>query len=56
MTKWFKGFGWIYFICCALFCMYSFIDEEYVAGVIFTVLTIAATINTVKSNLRDKSK
>lgn len=56
MVKWFKGFEWVYFICCLLFCIYAFVDKEYLLGVIFTVITVVATINTVKSNLKGKKK
>mgnify|MGYP006939889043 CR=1 FL=1 len=52
MTKWFKGCEWIYFVYCIVFCIYSFTDKEYVLGVIFTILTIVATVNTIKSNIR----
>ncbi len=55
MTKWFKGFEWIYFICCVLFCIYAFVDKEYVLGLIFTVITIVAAINTVRTNRKEKS-
>lgn len=56
MSGWLKGFEWIYFICCVLFCIYAFVDKEYVLGVIFTVITVIATINTVRSNLKEKRK
>lgn len=56
MAKWFKGFEWIYFICCVVFCIYSFIDKEYIVGTIFTIITVIATINTVRSNLKEKRK
>lgn len=56
MTKWFKGFEWIYFILCVAFCIYSFIDREYICGVIFTIITILATINIVRSNLKEKRR
>jgi len=55
MTKWFKGFEWIYFILCVAFCIYSFVDKEYICGVIFTVITIIATINTIRVNRKDKN-
>ncbi len=45
----------IFFICVA-FCVYSFIDREYVVGAIFTILTVAGIINTVRSNLKSKKK
>ena len=54
MTKWFKGFEWIYFICCVAFCIYSFIDKEYIVGTIFTIITVIATINTVRENRKGK--
>lgn len=54
MTKWFKGFDWIYFILCIAFCIYSFVDKEYICGTIFTIITIMATINTVRTNRKDK--
>ena len=54
MTKWFKGLEWIYFILCVAFCLYTFIDKEYIFGVVFTIITIVATINTVKANRKDK--
>lgn len=53
MTKWFKGFEGFYFICCVAFCIYSFIDKEYVIGIIFTILTIWGTVNTIKSNVKN---
>ena len=56
MSRWLKGFEWTYFICCVLFCIYAFVDKEYVLGVIFTVITVIATINTVRSNLKEKRK
>lgn len=54
--KMFKGFKWLCFLLCVAFCIYSFIDKEYVVGAIFTILTLAGTINTVRSNLKSKKK
>lgn len=55
MTKWFKGIEWVHFILCVAFCIFSFINKEYVFGVIFTIITLIATINTAKANKRDKN-
>lgn len=51
-----KGFEWLYFLLCVVFCIYAFIDREYVVGTVFTILTIAGTINTVRANLKNKKK
>ncbi len=51
-----KGFEWLYFISCIAFCIYAFVDKEYVMGVIFTILTAAATINTIRINVKNKKK
>lgn len=54
MIKWFKWYDLAYFLICVAFCIYAFVDKEYVIGLIFTVITIAATINTVRVNRKDK--
>ncbi len=51
-----KGFEWLYFISCVAFCIYAFVDKEYVIGVIFTILTVVATINTIRINVKNKKK
>jgi len=51
-----KRFEWLYFVLCVAFCIYAFIDREYVLGTVFTILTIVGTINTVRSNLKNKKK
>lgn len=53
MLKWDE---WLYFLLCVAFCVYAFVDSEYVIGSIFTILTILGTINTVRANLKDKKK
>jgi len=55
-VKIFKGFEWLYFLSCVAFCIYAFVDKEYVMGVIFTILTVFATINTIRINLKNKKK
>ena len=49
-----KGIEWIYFLLCVAFCVYAFIDKEYVFGVIFTIFTVIGTINSIKANLKDR--
>ena len=51
MLKWDE---WIYFLLCVAFCIYAFIDREYVFGVIFTIFTVIGTINSVRNNLKNK--
>ena len=51
-----KGIEWIYFLLCVVFCVYAFIDKEFVFGIIFTILTIVGTVGSVKSNIRNKKK
>ena len=51
-----KGIEWIYFLLCVTFCVYAFIDCEYVFGVAFTILTIVSTIGSVRSNIKNKKK
>ena len=51
-----KGIEWIYFLLCVAFCVYAFIDEEFVFGIVFTILTIVGTVGSVKSNIRNKKK
>lgn len=51
-----NGTEWIYFVLCVAFCVYAFVDREYVIGGIFTVLTILATVNTIRINLKRKRK
>lgn len=51
-----KGFEWIYFLLCIIFCVFAFIDREYIIAVIFSILTVIGTVNTIKENLRDKKK
>ena len=52
----FKWFEWIYLFLCIAFCIYAFIDKEFVFGIIFTILTIVGTVGSVKSNIRNKKK
>lgn len=49
-----KGIEWVYFVLCIAFCVYAFVDREYVMGGIFTVLTALATVNTIRSNLKKR--
>lgn len=51
-----KRIEWIYFLLCVVFCVYAFIDKEFVFGIIFTILTIVGTVGSVKSNIRNKKK
>lgn len=51
-----KGIEWIYFLLCIIFCVFTFIDREYIFAVIFSILTVIGTANTIKANLRDKKK
>ena len=51
-----KGIEWIYFLLCVAFCVYAFIDKEYLLGIVFTIFTILGTIGSVKSNIRNKKK
>ena len=51
-----KGIEWIYFLLCVVFCVYAFIDKEFVFGIVFTILTIVGTVGSVKSNIRNKKK
>ena len=51
-----KGIEWIYFLLCITFCVYAFIDCEYVFGIVFTILTIVGTIGSVRSNIKNKNK
>lgn len=54
--KIFKGFEWLYFLLCVAFCIYAFVDREYVLGTVCTILTIVGTINTVRANLKHKKE
>lgn len=54
MIKWFKWYDWTYFLVCVAFCIYAFVDKEYILGVVFTIITAMATINTIKANRKDK--
>ena len=51
-----KGIECIYFLLCVAFCVYAFIDREYLLGIIFTIFTILGAIGSVKSNIRNKKK
>ena len=51
-----KGIEWIYFLLCVAFCVYAFIDKDFVFGIVFTILTIVGTVGSVKSNIRNKKK
>ncbi len=51
-----NGFEWLYFLSCVVFCIYAFVDKEYVTGAIFTILTVVATINTIRINLKNEKK
>lgn len=52
----FKWFEWIYFLLCVAFCVYAFIDQEYLLGVLFTIVTIIGLLNTIRANLKEKEK
>lgn len=52
----FKGIEWLYFVLCVIFCVLFFHDGDYIGGIIFTILTVLATINTIRSNLKNKKK
>ena len=47
---------WICLFLCIAFCVYAFIDKEFVFGIVFTILTIVGTVGSVKSNIRNKKK
>lgn len=51
MLKWNE---WIYFLLSVAFCVYAFVDREYVLGVIFTIFTVIGFINSVRDNLKNK--
>lgn len=51
-----KGLEWLYLVLCIAFCVYSFIDGEYIVGTIFTILTILGTVGSVRGNLKDKKE
>ena len=52
----FKWSEWICLFLCIAFCVYAFIDKEFVIGIVFTILTIVGTVGTVKSNIKNKKK
>ena len=50
----FKEIEWLYFALCVISCILFFFDGNYIAGVIFAIITILATINEIISNLKNK--
>lgn len=53
MLKWYE---WIYFVLCVAFCIFAFVDKEYMLGIIFTIYTILGTVGSVRSNIKNKKK
>lgn len=47
---------WLSLLLCVAFCIFAFIDQEYIAGTIFTVFTVIGTVNSVRANLKNKEK